>query len=312
MNFFKKLKDTLQATRDKLGGQLVSIFNSHKKINEALFEELEEALISADVGIDTAGAILTSLREKVRKSGAVGGDASIVKDLLVDVITEIMTPKTETAKLRFEGKPSVILVVGVNGTGKTTTIAKLAHQLKGSGKKVVLAAADTFRAAATEQLIEWGNRVGIEVIHQQSGADPAAVAFDALQSALSRQIEVLIIDTAGRLHNKANLMQELAKITRVLKKLDANAPHEVFLVLDGTTGQNAIQQARVFKEICGVTGVIVSKLDGTAKGGAVLAINRELQLPLRYIGTGEKLEDLEPFDPQSFARALFDTDDLTA
>ncbi|MCX6639586.1 MAG: signal recognition particle-docking protein FtsY [bacterium] len=309
MNLLKKLKDTLQATRQKLGGQLLNIFSSHQKIDDELFDELEEALISADVGLDTTQAIMSSLREKVRKTAGTSGDPQIVKDLLVDVIAEIITPPVSFEKPRLDHKPSVILVVGVNGSGKTTTIAKLADYYQRQEQRVLLAAADTFRAAAAEQLLAWGDRVGVQVIRQQSGADPAAVAFDALQSARARQFDLLIIDTAGRLHNKTNLMQELAKITRVLKKQDPEAPHEVFLVLDGTTGQNAVQQAKVFQEICGVTGIIIAKLDGTAKGGAVLAICRELHLPLRFIGTGEKLEDLEEFDPLTYAKALFEIDE---
>ncbi|MBU0520075.1 signal recognition particle-docking protein FtsY [bacterium] len=308
MGLFSKLKNGLTKTRAKLGGQIRSIISSHSKISEELYDELEETLITADVGIDSTLAILETLREKVRKVST-NGDPEIIYDLLTDTIDEVMRPAAEEKPLNLGHTPSVILIVGVNGSGKTTTIAKLTYHFLKQNKKVLLAAADTFRAAATEQIVEWGDRLGVQVIQQGHGADPAAVAFDALQSAKARGFDILIVDTAGRLHNKANLMHELEKIYRAMKKQDPEAPHEVFLVLDGTTGQNALQQAKIFQETSGVTGLVITKLDGTAKGGAVIPICRELGIPLRFIGIGEKMEDLEPFDPSAFARALLASDE---
>jgi len=309
MGLFGKLKNGLLKTRQKLGSQLKNIISSHSKIDEELYDELEETLISADVGIDATFEILEVLRKKVKVASADGSNPDIIHGLLTETISEILNPTAAETSLDINHQPAVILIVGVNGSGKTTSIAKLAHHFLKGNKKVMLAAADTFRAAATEQLQEWGRRLNVTVVHQQTGADPAAVAFDALQSAIAKEYDILIIDTAGRLHNKTNLMQELAKITRVLKKQDPDAPHEVFLVLDGTTGQNALQQAKVFQEISGVTGLIMSKLDGTAKGGAVIPICRELDLPLRFIGLGEKVEDLEVFDPGEYARAILEPDE---
>ncbi len=299
MQLFQKLKGGLRKTRQKLGDRVRSILSSYSTIDENLYEELEETLISADVGVDTTLAILDALREKVRRYPGNGKDPAIIHDLLAETIEEVISPAAVQHELNLQSKPSVILIVGVNGSGKTTTIAKLSYYFKKMGKRVMLAAADTFRAAASEQLMEWGKRV--------PGADPAAVAFDALQAARARDYDLLIVDTAGRLQNKANLMQELAKISRVMKKLDSEAPHEVFLVLDATTGQNALQQAKVFQEISGVTGLVLAKLDGTAKGGAVIPICRELNLPLRFIGLGEKVGDLEIFHPRSFARAILES-----
>ena len=307
MQLFQKLKGGLRKTRQKLGDRVRSILSSYSTIDENLYEELEETLISADVGVDTTHAILDALREKVRRYPGNGKDPSIIHDLLAETIEEVISPAAVQHELNLTSNPSVILIVGVNGSGKTTTIAKLSYYFKRAGKRVMLAAADTFRAAATEQLLEWGKRVDAPVIHQQPGADPAAVAFDAFQAARARDYDLLIVDTAGRLQNKANLMQELAKISRVMKKLDSEAPHEVFLVLDATTGQNALQQAKVFQEISGVTGLVLAKLDGTAKGGAVIPICRELNLPLRFIGLGEKVGDLEIFHPRSFARAILES-----
>lgn len=308
MQLFKSLKNKLSKTRESLGDHLRSVLGSHAKIDEELYEELEEALITADVGMDASLAILDGLRDKVRQAGG-DDDPAGLQELLIEAISDTISPAAAEHELNLDHTPSVILVVGVNGSGKTTTIAKLAHRFQNQGKRVLLAAADTFRAAATEQLQEWGRRLDTTVVHQQMGADPAAVAFDAFQSAQAKGYDLLIVDTAGRLHNKANLMNELAKIGRVLKKLDPDAPHEVFLVLDATTGQNALQQARVFQEISGVTGLVLAKLDGTAKGGAVIPICRELGLPLRFIGLGEKPDDLEPFDPRDFARAIVEPDE---
>ncbi len=308
MPLFDKLKSRLIKTRHKLGDRLRTILNAHAKIDEDLYDELEETLITADVGVDSTLAVLDGLREEVKKSSISNDDPAVIQKILVDVISHTISPAASDKNLNLDHQPAVILVVGVNGSGKTTSIAKLAHHFQNQGKRVLLAAADTFRAAATEQLLEWGRRTNTQVVHQQAGSDPAAVAFDAFQSAKAKNYDLLIVDTAGRLHNKANLMNELAKIARVIKKLDPEAPHEVLLVLDATTGQNALQQARVFREICGVTGMVLAKLDGTAKGGAIIPICRELDLPLRFIGLGEKLEDLEIFDPHAFARAIFASD----
>jgi fused signal recognition particle receptor len=310
MGLFDKFKKGLEKTRSKLGTQLRGILSRHVRIDEELYEELEETLITSDVGIESTLEILESLREKVRRNPAHRDHPEIVWELLAESIEEMIRPAVEEKPLNLDHHPAVILIVGVNGSGKTTTIAKMAKVFQGEGKRVIFAAADTFRAAAIEQLLEWGKRLNVPVIHQQSGADPAAVAFDALQAAKARGYDLLIIDTAGRLHNKANLMQELAKIARVLKKQDPEAPHEVFLVLDATTGQNMIQQAKVFQEISGVTGLILTKLDGTAKGGAVISVCRQLNLPLRYLGLGEKMDDLQPFDAAAFARAFISTEEI--
>ena len=304
MSFLTKLKDRLSKTRERLGDNIRRVLALHPKIEDSLYTDLEEALISADVGVASAGALISDLKQRVKRGGA--HSVEEVRQLLVQAIQEIITSSVAAIPLALDAKPAVLLVVGVNGSGKTTTIAKLSHRFQSEGKKVLLAAADTFRAAATEQLMAWGQRLDVQVIHQKPGADPAAVAFDAFQAARARGFDLLIIDTAGRLHNKANLMQELEKIGRVLKKIDATAPHEVLLVLDANTGQNMIQQARVFQEMSGVTGLVLAKLDGTAKGGAVISVCHELKLPVRFVGLGEKLEDLDEFDPADFAGALFD------
>ncbi|RJP76944.1 MAG: signal recognition particle-docking protein FtsY [Candidatus Zixiibacteriota bacterium] len=305
MSLFGKLKEKLVKTQQAFGDSIRRVLSSHPRIDEDLYAELEEALLTADVGVQTAEDILQALRDKVRRASAMSDDnAANVRALLGEVIAEMMAPAARENGLNLSARPAVILVVGVNGSGKTTTIAKLARKFQQDGRRVLLAAGDTFRAAASEQLSMWGDRLGLPVISQGAGADPAAVAFDALQAAKARGVDLLIIDTAGRLHNKANLMQELSKIGRVLKKLDADAPHEVLLVLDANTGQNMVQQARVFQDISGVTGLVVAKLDGTAKGGAVISVCHELNLPVRFIGLGEKMDDLDEFDPEAFARVL--------
>jgi len=305
MSFLTKLKDRLSKTRELLGDNIRRVLSLHPKIDDSLYEDLEEALIAADVGVASTSALIAGLKQKVKRGGAENSDE--VRQLLAETVREMITSSAGSPSLMLAARPAVLLVVGVNGSGKTTTIAKLTRHFQKEGMKVLLAAADTFRAAAAEQLMIWGERLGVQVIHQKPGADPAAVAFDAFQAAKARGFDLLIIDTAGRLHNKANLMQELEKIGRVLKKIDATAPHEVLLVLDANTGQNMIQQARVFQEVSGVTGLVLAKLDGTAKGGAVISVCHELKLPLRFVGLGEKLEDLDVFDPADFASALFDT-----
>ncbi|MCW2278426.1 signal recognition particle-docking protein FtsY [Heliophilum fasciatum] len=299
--FFSRLKEGLTRTRQNLVQKVEELITGRTRIDEELFEELEEILISADVGAETALELVERLRQQVKTQKI--ADPALVKGLLEAEIARMLG--TEAVGVDLTKGPTVLLVVGVNGVGKTTTIGKLAQRWKDEGKKVLLAAGDTFRAAAIDQLEIWGQRVGVDVIRHQEGSDPSAVAFDAVQAAISRGVDVLIMDTAGRLHNKGHLMNELKKVTRVLDRALPGAPHEVLLVLDATTGQNAINQARIFGEVVGVTGIALTKLDGTAKGGVVLSIHGELNVPVKFIGVGERVEDLRDFDPQEFARALF-------
>jgi fused signal recognition particle receptor len=305
LSMFQKLQQGLAKTRNSLVEGFNRIVSQAKGIDESSLEELEELLILSDLGVDTAAHIISSLRDKVRDAGAVGREE--VLQLLKEELTAQFTVPASQPLESSEAppKPQVISVVGVNGTGKTTTTGKLAYRFAQEDKKVLLAAADTFRAAAIEQLDIWKDRAGVDIIHAQSGADPAAVAFDALKAAMARQVDVLLIDTAGRLHTQSNLMAELTKIHKVLARQCVGAPHQVFLIIDATTGQNGMIQAKKFAEAGGVTGVIVTKLDGTAKGGIVFAITRQLRIPVRYIGIGEKIDDLEPFDPAAFVEALF-------
>jgi len=301
MGLFKKMLDGLEKTRQSIMGGVENVIKSFKKIDEELYEELEEALIMADIGVNASMLIIEKLREKVKQEKAT--EAHELKELIKAVISEILTEDNEEFELK---SPAVILVVGVNGVGKTTTIGKLTNYYKSQNKKVMLAAADTFRAAAIDQLEVWGNRNNVDVIKHQENADPSAVVFDAVKAAKARDIDVLIADTAGRLHNKKNLMEELKKITKVInREYDTMAQLEVFLVLDATTGQNALVQAATFKEVADITGIVLTKLDGTAKGGIVIAIKNELQVPVRFIGIGEGIDDLEPFDENTFAAALF-------
>ena len=273
----------------------------HPAAGEEIWEELEELLVSADVGVNTTAKLIEKVRERVAKEKI--GDASMVRAALQSEMVDILSiPSQEVSDSLV--LPRVVLIVGVNGGGKTTSIAKLAYKLKDEGKSVILVAADTFRAAAIDQLKRWGERVGVDVIAHQPGADPGAVVFDALQAARSRQVEEVIIDTAGRLHTRFNLMEELKKVRRVAAKIDTASPHEVILVLDATTGQNGLAQARYFTDAVGVTGIFLAKLDGTAKGGIVLAICDELQIPIKFVGVGERLEDMVPFDAESFVEAL--------
>lgn len=301
LGFFAKLKAGLDKTRKNIMGGVDAVLGGFTKIDEDLFEELEEALIMADIGVQTTMTIVENLRKRVKREHAT--DPSLIKGMLADEITAILSDGIQEEESL--PNPSVMLVIGVNGVGKTTTIGKLASRYKAEGRSVLLAAADTFRAAAIDQLEVWGQRSNIEVIKQGENSDPAAVVYDAVHAARSQNCDLLICDTAGRLHNKKNLMEELRKIAKVIEREHPNAHKEVYLVLDATTGQNALQQAKVFQEVADITGIILTKLDGTAKGGIVVAIKSELQIPVRYIGVGESIQDLQKFDAREFARALF-------
>ncbi len=300
MGFFSKIKQGLQKTRDSLSNGVNSIINSFTKIDEELFEELEEILVMADIGVNTATEICDILRKKIKEQGI--KDPSVIKDLLKDIITEMLG---DDCGLKLDTKPSIILVIGVNGVGKTTTIGKLSSQLKNSGKKVVLGAADTFRAAAIDQLGIWAERAGVSMVKSVEGTDPASVVFDTIASAKSKGADVIICDTAGRLHNKKNLMDELAKIYRVIGRELPEASLETLLVLDAATGQNAVNQAREFKNVADITGIVLTKLDGTAKGGIVIPIHNELSIPVKYIGVGEGIDDLQPFNAKEFVDGIF-------
>lgn len=301
-NLFSRLKEGLLKTKSGITDRVDHLLKSYKKIDEDLFEELEEILITSDMGVQTTMEIVEDLKERVRKEKI--SDPLEVKQLLMDKITEILEELPDS-KINIEPSPAIILVVGVNGVGKTTSIGKMAYRFKSEGKKVLLAAGDTFRAAAIDQLKIWGDRVGVDVIRHQEESDPAAVIYDAIQAAKARNTDVLICDTAGRLHNKKNLMNELGKIFKVVDREYENASKEVLLVLDATTGQNAVQQAKTFKEVANISGLILTKLDGTAKGGVIVGISRELNVPVKLIGVGEKMEDLQEFNPQSFVKAIF-------
>jgi fused signal recognition particle receptor len=302
MGLFKKLKDSLSKTRQGFVEKVENLVTGRKNIDESLYEELEEIMIEADMGADIALDLVENLRREVKQRKI--KDAAEVTPLLQELVTNSL--KNENGDLRLDVPgPAVIMVVGVNGVGKTTTIGKLAHMCKSQGKKVVLGAADTFRAAAIDQLEIWGNRVGVDVIKHQHGADPAAVAYDSLQAAKARHADVLIVDTAGRLHTKSNLMDELKKIYRVLQREIPEAPHETLLVLDATTGQNAISQAKLFNDAINLTGIVLTKLDGTAKGGVVIGVKQSLEVPVKLIGIGEGLDDLRLFDAEEFSAALF-------
>ncbi len=300
MGFFDKIKEGLKKTRDSISGSISSMLHSFTKIDEDLFEELEELLIMGDVGMVCAEKICDELRKRVKEQGIT--DPNKIMDLLEDVVSDFVSGDTE---LHLDTTPSVILVIGVNGVGKTTTIGKLAANFKAEGKSVMLGAADTFRAAAIEQLEVWSERANVPMIKHGEGADPASVVYDTLAAAKARNTDVVICDTAGRLHNKKNLMDELGKISRTIDKVLPDASREVLLVLDATTGQNAVNQAREFQKAAGITGIILTKLDGTSKGGVVIPIMEELGLPVKYIGVGEQIDDLQPFVPNDFARALF-------
>ena len=306
---FSRLKESLAKTRDNIIEKVTRVIRAKRKIDDALIDEIEEILLTGDVGVATTTLIIERVRERVKR------DRYEDSEELLRLLREEVTALFRGEKILTDGiaieipkgvtPPYVIMIVGVNGVGKTTTIGKLAYNYRASGKNVIIGAADTFRAAANEQLEIWAKRAGVDIITQQHGSDPASVAFDTLKSAISKNADVVIIDTAGRLHTKSNLMEELKKIKRVMSKLQPDAPHDVLLVLDATTGQNAIQQANQFKKAVGINGLVVTKLDGTAKGGVVIGISSELEIPVKYIGVGEQIDDLQVFDKDAFVDALF-------
>ena len=306
MGFFNKIAEGLKKTRDSMMGKVDALLNSFTKIDEDFFDELEESLIMADVGAVTSARICENLHKKVKEEGL--SDPASVKGALKEIIAQMLAGDEA---LNLSTKPSIILVIGVNGVGKTTTIGKLAHNLHEDGKKVLLAAADTFRAAAIDQLQIWADRAGVDLVKHGEGSDPAAVVFDAINAGKARGCDVVICDTAGRLHNKKNLMDELSKIARVIDREAPGSAKEVLLVLDATTGQNALNQAKLFQEAAGLTGIILTKLDGTARGGVVIGIKEELNIPIKYIGVGEQIDDLRPFDSKDFVEALFEDSPIT-
>lgn len=301
MAFFEKIKEGLKKTKESMMKQVELVINSFTKIDENFFEELEETLILSDIGVNTSSKICGELRKKVKEKGLT--DTKEIKQTLKEIITDMLG---EDKGLDFSSSPSVILVIGVNGAGKTTTIGKLCAKLKSQGKNVIVAAADTFRAAAIDQLEVWTKRAGVDIVKHSEGSDPAAVVYDAITAAKARRSDVLICDTAGRLHNKKNLMDELSKISRIVRTQAEGCPLEVLLVLDATTGQNAVNQAKLFKETADITGIVLTKLDGTAKGGIVISIADDLKIPVKLIGVGEKTEDLQDFCAKDFVNALFD------
>ncbi|MBR5540077.1 MAG: signal recognition particle-docking protein FtsY [Clostridia bacterium] len=300
MGLFNKIGEGLRKTRESLMGTVSNMLHSFTRIDEELFEELEEILIAGDVGVATAGTMCEKLRTCVKEQGV--ADPAVIRDLLKEIVQEMIAGDSE---LCLDSKPAVILVIGVNGVGKTTSIGKLAAQLKAQGRQVILGAADTFRAAAIEQLQIWAERAGVDMVKHSQNADPAAVVFDTISAAKARGADVVICDTAGRLHNKKHLMDELGKIRRVIDRELPDARCEVLLVLDATTGQNAVNQAREFREAAGITGIVLTKLDGTARGGVVLTIREELGIPVKFIGVGEGIDDLQPFDAKAFVDGLF-------
>jgi fused signal recognition particle receptor len=302
-SFLDRMKEAVTRTRENLSERIEAVASFGKEIDRATLDDLEATLLGADLGMTTTHEVLEKLREKADRKQI--GNVDELKRLLKEEILSILTTTDSQPLTKVEGTPEVILVVGVNGTGKTTTIGKLAQVLRSDGKTVLLCAADTFRAAAIEQLEVWGQRTGTEVVRTKAGGDPSAVLYDALQAATVRHTDYVIVDTAGRLHTKTNLMAELEKMRRTAQRIIPGAPHETLLVMDATTGQNGLQQARQFTQSAGVTGIVLTKLDGTAKGGVVVAISRELGVPVRYVGVGEKVGDLLPFDPRDFVNSLF-------
>ena len=298
--FFAKIRDGLRKTKDAMIARMQQVVNTFTKIDDDLFDQLEETMIMSDLGPETSVEICEMLRKRVKERGVT--DPSLIMGMIQEIITEMLG---EDQTLEYPTKPTVVVVIGVNGAGKTTTIGKLCHQLKSEGKKVLVAAADTFRAAAIDQLEVWTQRAGVDIVKHAEGSDPASVVYDAIDAAKARDCDVLICDTAGRLHNKKNLMQELAKINRIIETRAEGCHQEVLLVLDATTGQNAVNQARLFQEVANITGIVLTKLDGTAKGGIIVSIRNELGIPVKLIGVGEKIEDLQPFHAEDFVRALF-------
>lgn len=301
MGFFSKIKDGLKKTKESMVKKMQKVVNSFTKIDEELFEQLEETMIMSDMGVETSVQICEELRKRIKERGIT--DPSVIMELIQEIIAEMMGVDTE---LDLSSKPSVIMVIGVNGAGKTTTIGKMCHQFINDGKKVIVAAADTFRAAAIDQLQVWTDRAGADIVKHAEGSDPASVVYDTIAAAKARNCDVLICDTAGRLHNKKNLMDELAKMNRIIEREAPDSSKEVLLVLDATTGQNAVNQARLFKEVAPISGIVLTKLDGTAKGGIVISIKNELDIPVKLIGVGEKIDDLQPFNSRDFVRALFE------
>ena len=301
MGFFSKIKEGLRKTKDSMVKKMQRVVNSFTKIDEELFEQLEETMIMSDMGVETSVGICEELRKRIKERGIT--DPSLIMELIQEIVAEMMGDDTE---LDLSLKPSVIMVIGVNGAGKTTTIGKMCHQFKDDGKKVIVAAADTFRAAAIDQLQVWTDRSGVDLVKHSEGSDPASVVYDAIAAAKARECDILICDTAGRLHNKKNLMDELAKMNRIIEREAPESSKEILLVLDATTGQNAVNQARLFKEVAPITGIVLTKLDGTAKGGIVISIKNELGIPVKLIGVGEKIDDLQPFNSHDFVKALFE------
>ncbi len=303
MGIFKKFSMGLKKTRESMAGAIENMLHSYKDIDEELYEDLEEILVMGDVGVVTAGEIVEKLRERVKQKNI--GTPAKVKEQIKEIVAEMLKGEEEMSLIT---QPSVILVIGVNGVGKTTTIGKMASMYKAEGKKVILGAADTFRAAAIEQLEVWAERAGVDIVKHKEGADPAAVVYDTIQAGIARNADIIICDTAGRLHNKKNLMDELAKIYRVIDKELPYSDRESLLVLDATTGQNAVNQAREFKNVAEITGIVLTKLDGTARGGVVLAIKNDLRVPVKFVGVGEQIDDLQPFSPSAFAEGLFEAE----
>lgn len=302
MGLLDKLKSKLQKTKQEFVDKVTELVTGYKRVNDEFFERLEEILIEADVGVNTTMDLIASLKERIYSEKI--SEMNRVNEVIQEELTFLLESENNYINLS-ENKPTVIMVVGVNGVGKTTTIGKLAYNFNKQGKKVILAAGDTFRAAAIEQLAIWAERANADLIKHQEGSDSAAVAYDAVQAAIARKADIVLIDTAGRLHNKVNLMNEIGKVKKVISRSKDDAPNEVLLILDATTGQNAISQAKTFKEVVDVTGIVLTKLDGTAKGGVIFSIKKELGLPVKYIGVGEKIEDLKPFNPDEFVKALF-------
>lgn len=301
MGFFSKIKDGLRKTKESMVKKMQKVVNSFTKIDEDLFEQLEETMIMSDMGVETSVQICEELRKRIKERGVT--DPSLIMEMIQEIIAEMMGDDTG---LDLSVSPSVIMVIGVNGAGKTTTIGKLCHSFKNEGKKVLVAAADTFRAAAIDQLEVWTQRAGVDIVKHAEGSDPASVVYDAIAAAKARDCDVLICDTAGRLHNKKNLMDELAKMNRIIEREAPESSKEILLVLDATTGQNAVNQAKLFSEVAPISGIVLTKLDGTAKGGIVISIKNELGIPVKLIGVGEKIDDLQPFNSHDFVKALFE------